>query len=81
MVNGAVAKTTNIALAMLLAISLIGVIVLAAIEREIPAELAMFITSAIGFFVGTKFTPIDKYVGPNKNDPKNPYPERMTEGN
>jgi uncharacterized membrane protein AbrB (regulator of aidB expression) len=80
MVNGNVAKTTNIALAILLGIAIIGVILLAFVERDIPAELAMMITATVGFFVGTKFTPLDKYVGPNKHEPNDPYPERMTEG-
>lgn len=68
MVNGNVAKTTNIGIIVLCVICLIGVIYLSGSGKDTPAEIGMVLASCIGFLVGTKFTPLDNYTEKRPSD-------------
>lgn len=72
MINGTTAKMTNILVAALVAIALLGVIAMGVSKNEVPAELSMMLTAGMGFLVGTRFTPLGEHYTEKK--PSNVQP-------
>lgn len=70
MINGGVAKTTNLGIIAIILVCIVGIIFLAADQTEIPNELSMLLTSCIGFLIGTKFTPLGEYYDKKPNEIK-----------
>lgn len=61
MLNGQTARVTNIGVIIIVIVSVIGIVILAGMKSEVPAEISMLLTSCIGFLVGTRFTPLGDY--------------------
>lgn len=57
MINGRTARLAFIFMAGLAGILIVGMVLLATLDRPIPPELSMALTGIIGFLAGTNFTP------------------------